>query len=446
VREPIRCTVCGTATLVRVQLGNVLMSYTLPVPCRGCETNMIVHVVQDAEQGTHDVTFDGAERLSSKEEVAFQIEASSEFVVRLTHAGEKISVTPYIRVCTLAGTEAVVMLFQRLGQFLLSCHNDWVHLRRVNELWLRGRTDLISQMMQAEFFINPKITQSKLDILMVLHHLNLRFLSPIADSSSLVNYGTEVLREISQLPPAGLKSIITTSDFHRYADKLFAQIDKYVAIFPRLVPAYNLTIIDPWKLDDEFFRDYGISSIAFEDVKSYYLDSFEVLGDLLDLVVALNNLKHRGSPEAMLQIPGSKIQTLSEFRQTTTRKMEYVKHGETFDKLLGPILGTPYRNAIGHMTWRYEPFTQVITMLESERAPTGKDITLLQFADLVRRMFGVVLQAWELIYHLQKLALIIQGETMSKELPVWLGDAHRPKPHRTDAPKRKRGRKKKKKK
>ena len=307
--------------------------------------------------------------------------------------------------------------------------------------WSTPHQENLQRMTPNE--IRPTLEEVNLICCGPLHRLDLRFLLPIADSSSLLNYGMEVLQEISQLPPDGIKQLVTTFDFRRYEEKLFMQIDKYVAIFPRLIPAYNLTIIEPSKLDNEFFGDYGISSIAFEDVKSYYLDSFEVLKDLLDLVVALNNVKHRGNPETMLQIPGSKVQTLTEFRQTTTRRMEYVKHGETFDKLFAPILSSPYRNAIGHMTWRYDPFTQVITMLESERAVSGEDITLLQFADLVRRMFGVVLQAWELIYHLRKLPLVIQGETMSKELQVWLDSLHRAKPRRTHASKRKRGRKKK---
>ena len=168
VREPIKCTVCGTATLVRIQLGNVLMEYTLPVPCRGCETNMLVHVNQDAGQGTYDVTFDGAERLSSEDEATCQMEASSEFVVRLTHAGEKFGVTPFIRVCTLAGNEAVVALLNRLGQFLFWRRDDWPRLRRLNELWIKERTDLIPRMIQSEFGINPQMAQSTLDILMVL--------------------------------------------------------------------------------------------------------------------------------------------------------------------------------------------------------------------------------------------------------------------------------------
>ena len=116
----------------------------------------------------------------------------------------------------------------------------------------------------------------------------------------------------------------------------------------------------------------GISTCSFEDVKTFYQNTYESLLDCCDIVVDLDNLENRGDCNTFK----SKLD-LNIFRsQSKGNRVQLLDASEFFTGVFNlPVSSSSLRNAIGHSDYEYNGAKQEIRHPEK----TGSTVILTSY-------------------------------------------------------------------
>ena len=118
-----------------------------------------------------------------------------------------------------------------------------------------------------------------------------------------------------------------------------------------------------------------MTTLSIEDLKQFYVDTYETLAETIDLIISFNNLVHRGDFEKRANRRRD-IKTILIFAgQTKGKKIDFVAGSEAFDKLIYKTLNNRIRNALSHNSYKYDVSSQ-----------------LLQFYPRIFRMMSLILR------------------------------------------------------
>ena len=420
IRHLLKCDVCGAHTLLRTQL-SWLPQHPLRVHCGKCGILISGTVYIDHEEVEFDFVFHNATVLESDATPDFHIEASAELLTAKlqVYTGDPTAqlATPFLRQSSAIGNERFQQFSLRTKAFIQTIDNLWPAVRRINELWLNGNHQYLAQQV-AEFLPDHQYPMdSELECLRGVHQLNLSFLSPLLDFSRFEETTHLLWSEIDDLTSNSALSLLELVNHFvsddilvRYETKIFSQIGQLVDTFKYLIPVFGMTFRDD--LSDSILQEQGITTASFEDLKQFYLDSYEVASETINLVIAFNNLKHRGSFEQM-KIWRKDVQTIADFDSKTKGvRIGFLDGNETFDNLLYPHLDNKIRNAIGHNSYKYDGVRQVITYFPSgrETASDAQRIYLLEFGRDCWNIFLCLVDLAELIYQTRKVHFVSLGQ------------------------------------
>ena len=159
----------------------------------------------------------------------------------------------------------------------------------------------------------------------------------------------------------------------------------------------------------------GTTTVSFEDVKYYYLECFEAIGEIMALVVAYNNLKYRNDCLKMAESSFEKVKTLKDFISMRNKghKLSFCMNAESFYNLMGLEVDNGLRNAIGHDSYTYDGVNQVISYFPSGQLGKGdaQTIYLIEFIQKTINLFYVLVALIELLYQTRKFYYVLHGMT-----------------------------------
>ena len=159
----------------------------------------------------------------------------------------------------------------------------------------------------------------------------------------------------------------------------------------------------------------GTTTVSFEDVKYYYLECFEAIGEIMALVVAYNNLKYRNDCLKMAESSFEKVKTLKDFISMRNKghKLSFCTDAESFYNLMGLEVDNGLRNAIGHDSYTYDGVNQVISYFPSGQLGKGdaQTIYLIEFIQKTINLFYVLVALIELLYQTRKFYYVLHGIT-----------------------------------
>jgi hypothetical protein len=414
LRKVLKCEVCESKTLVRIQLG-WLDSHPVRLNCGSCGILISGILILNQLQGTALIQFENAMEVDNEDSTDFYIEASGELLT------EKLQ--PYKYENTLFApffTSGIDMMGENLGvfkrktmQFLMKKNNYWPHYRRINELWHRKNyTYLVSELKK--YIPNKSFPlNNELHFLMAVHQMNIEFLSNVLDDQFFNRNSSFVMNELVSLFQRSPKEFGELTNYfseslHRYEEKIFECIEIFVEKFNYMIPVFGLSFYQ----DKSFiFNAKGITTVAFNDLKRFYIDVYEVLTEMLELLIALNNLKHRGNFNSM-KTKRRDVSTLEDYiSKNKGAKAEFLDGSETFDNLIYPNLNVKLRNAIGHYTYRVDGINQIITYYPSgnEKIEDPPKMSLVEFVQNCWNIFQSLINFSELVYQTRKIIYLKQG-------------------------------------
>ena len=409
----IKCEVCGAVTRIRMQVG-WLDGHPIAVACQKCGISLSGKVNIDQDNRELSFQFKNAKFLTDAKP-DYVVECSGEFPTAKQASDEDLPigvVTPFLK---------NVMRFNDMDSYEKFCKNvlaiktavdNWEKYERIFDLYENGRIDLLKMESKKLFPQEYCMCRDEYEVLRVVHLVEIHCF--IANLREDILRNTELGKEIMTMNTNQLQDLIRFLNSHDgYSLKelqrsIHSIMSAFTKVFGALIPAYAL----------QFFReriDYdteGTTTSSYEEVKEFYIDAYETLGNLLIIPVALNNILYRGNYDQLdssIDNGGS----LKDFiAKTKANRFHFCSKAEKYTELLRTEINVKIRNAIGHKDVVYDTITQEITYTPDpkNRAKKHKEY-LLEFEDEEMHLFQAILVISEYLYQLMKIELITNGVT-----------------------------------
>ncbi len=236
---------------------------------------------------------------------------------------------------------------------------------------------------------------------------------PIASSQSHVDLISSFTEYLGKLRASNRTALLAFIDALEAKGYLKQGQHEILDLFPKLLGSYNEfrpIVIDwnPEEPDSEFPKDLTIDGRSgFNEIKSLYVDGYEVICRALTLVVGLINLTHRSHHDSFALQPNGKpfSNKFTEFHKGNhAPKFPLIAEEPMFHGWLSKTLDSKIRNAIGHNRINLDARTnQVVYALDKE----GQQETSIPYTDFLRRTIAVCLRAHQ-IGHLVKIVYVVK--------------------------------------
>ncbi|MGN4271781.1 metal-binding protein [Bacillus cereus group sp. BCN115] len=304
---------------------------------------------------------------------------------------------------------------QNTIHFLHQIENDWPIVKRINELWFNSNHEYLNKELHKLLDKTQFPADNKLELLRAVHFLNIRFTNSFAKTyfAEITNHIFKKLNNINNSSQLRLLALHFENILDEYEQKIFGIINKFIEKFHMFIPIYGLDFYLEIKHKEETLQKLGLTTVDFEDIKDFYIDTFEDIGDILNLVVAYNNLKHRADFKKMKENVNNRIVDIEDYKNMRNKgnKLEFINGQESFDKIFVSKVDNRLRNAIGHRSYAYDVDTQKLTYYPSgdPQKGTTENLYLTEFVlecfQLMKSCIGLA----EIIYQTRKIIYVSQG-------------------------------------
>jgi len=398
-----------------------LPEHPLRIPCGKCGILISGVARFNSEKIEEKLEFQNAHHVAG-EVSAFYIECSGELLTEKLRKRDSLQpgedmLAPFIKAYMAMGQERYVEFKSRCIGFLTYCEKLWPSIRRVNELWLNEshhflRKELRKKLPTGAYPLNNAWEEER-----GVHQANIHFTEPVRDPiefNSTVEFLWKELPSLAGTHREPLKVLV--NDFAQrgrlkdYHQRFLKVLERMVSRFRHVIPAYSVPFYngDVKKLAES----KGLTTAGFDDLKEFYIDCFEDAGEILLLLVAYNNLKHRSDHMSMRTLRKD-ISTLDQFHGLSKgNRVQFIDGKEDFD-FLANGLNSQLRNAIGHSAYRFDSKTQLITYYPKGKLGVGdeKRMYLVEFAMDFWRLFNIHVCLNELVYQSDKIFYLASGVT-----------------------------------
>lgn len=424
----IRCPICDKITLLRYQFG-YLEEHPIRFRCGYCGIPFV---------GKYSKA-DGI-RFSNGTVVASENEPITEYVIassgellsaklrKVNEFQDTIGPSPFITACMVMGNGGYVQFAKNMSNVLSFKGKKAYLVQNINELYFRRDHDEllrnhISKILDKEYF--P--TETEMDILRAVHHLNiLPFITYAKEDferatdfinksiSRTIDKNMEQLEGVTKcLVEKGYLSIWEKQAFMMHS-LMLQKIDIFIPIIG--YKSYEMSIT-------EIEEKFSITTTSFEDIQQLYVNLYELIADMIPLVVGIDNIVCRNDytilkpDHEIWKRKGGKISTFQEFIELREKgaRINYLDGSSEFENLIFNILDRDVRNAIGHFSYEDEDaFDQIIRFKTEKKNMPIIEKSLIRVCIEVWEMYICVFTLSELIYNLKRIWFAMQGIRASR--------------------------------
>lgn len=399
---------------MRVQAG-WLDTHPIRVYCGNCGILFSGICKMDQRRAKIDISFKNANECNEEEK--YYIESSGELITsKLKPCKEKeLFITPFIKTMHYIN-EDMGIFKNNVMEFLNKSKEEWYLSYRVLELYINNQNKYLEReihklLPEDKFPCDSGIERLRAAHFLVFRQFNILYGKGFVEKT-MNEFGLKIMKLSKEKISPLIEYYKNNNDMlSLYSKKIFAILDEFVSVFQFLIPAYGLTF---YKKDDIDFNLYGTTTCSFEDIKQFYLDAYEVIGDIILLPIGLNNIVYRGNFETINDSisKSPKVKKFYDlFKITKGQRSKYIDLNELFCKVTELQLNGKLRNAIGHNDYSYDGITQKITYIPNSSQPNKKkEIYLLEFSlECIKLMKGI-LMIDEIMYRVKEYQCILEGD------------------------------------
>lgn len=302
--------------------------------------------------------------------------------------------------------------FENYEMFQVSTHvfwneitDKWQLVQRINDLWVNRKEDLTIKELNS-YFKNENCLIGSNNAYQFVYKVNNRIFSPVHDNTEYkkkIRYGLSLIKNTNAEGFEELFSFFSDSNLLYNFDKKFNSLfNDFVNVFPYLIPIFGLKFYDGDI--NSMLCGYGITTLSIEDIKSFYIDLYETLTEMLSLVIALNNLMHRNDYRIMVSNP-RKISDFSNFISLSKgNKKKFINSNEFFDCTFMDSMESNIRNAFGHNDYEFRGSTQEIIYNTSGNLNDRREqsMFLAELCYNTLNMFLSLLNFYFLVYYVRR--------------------------------------------
>lgn len=410
----LKCEFCGAVTRVRIQ-AIWLDMHPIRFNCGKCGILIPGVCELDKNQGKIGTHFKNAKVCNDS--TNFYIDSSGELItLKLQEAkGNEYLIPPFFNAMDNMGDD-MERFKANIIFFLNDTKENWNICRRIFDLQKSNKYHYLSQEIHKLIPQRLYTCDNDLERLRAVHYLIYRKSYIFHDKEFLDKTFKEITKGIIKL---NKDKLILLMQFYkknndmlkRYCEKIYDILDEFVRVFQFLIPAYGLSF---YENKDINYEEYGTTTCSFEDIKQFYLDAYEVIGDLILVPIALNNILYRNDFNKINEelISSKRISNYCDlFSIAKGKRSELIDLNELFCKITKVKLNNKLRNAIGHNDYSYDGINQIITYIPNSSQPEKcKYIYLLEFSlECIELIKGIVMID-EIIYRVKQSQYMFNGD------------------------------------
>lgn len=408
----LRCRVCHHITMVRLQIG-FLEEHPIVVTCGECGTSLSGWGKIGQENPSLEYEFENADIVGREKKPDYITECSGEFPVKKPYKSEtalEINLSPFIANQIQMGSDGY-QRFCKDVNILNSIYHRWSNYKRVIDLQKNGKKKYLLPEIWKIISKEDSPCRDEYEILRAIHLIEIHyFLTPLKkDLLDDLSFSSGILNLFANREDS-LLNFFAEHDGYSLEEmqaSIYKVYEEFVTIYPALIPALATRY---YATDEIDYESVGSTTSTFDTVKQFYLDTYETLGNLLVIPVALNNMKYRHNFSGCYEVDGKSC-SLEEFlEKPKAKKFHYCLENEIYTKTMGIQFNSKLRNAIGHNDVNYNNLTQKLTYIpDSKNRVKKKTAYLLQFEDEALHLFQSILVVSEYLYRLREVDLMKKG-------------------------------------
>lgn len=415
IRQIFECKTCKTKIMIRTQ-ASALKEHPINIYCGKCNSLISGKAVFNPECAQINIELDA--KPSNESYPLYEIELSAEFIteklIERKTPQDVQHLSPFMRLIAAIGHEGIKEFERKISNFVYLKETDWKDLKRINELWLNGKEEYLENELRNYLPKKQFPANNKLEYIRGIHYLNLLFFNNILKKDYFKETASFLHKEIDSIVKNNSKNFFEMVKYfadngflENYDRKIFDISTNFVNIFEQVIPAFALEYCDKPNLEQ-----MGITTASFDDLKQFYIDAYEDICVVIDLLEALNNIKHRNDYNVPRQIRRD-VTTFNDFQKLSKaiKLNDFINGQETFDRLIFPKADNQIRNAIGHKSYSFDGLSQQITYYPKGKIDNNdkKQIYIIELALKCIDIFQCALNLSEMVYQIRKIEFVQKG-------------------------------------
>lgn len=416
----IKCDICGAVSNLKYQMG---FSTRHPIRFK-CPCGVSLRGEFSKKNG---ISFENAQIIDnkSKELPALVVYSSGDFltvppfvptkVVQLCMPSSFINATMYLNYDE----------FKKEFSFVVNYRDKFHRINRaINELYFAGNETLLIQTIKKNYN-NPLLnlqTNNNTDIFRSVAKINqFQFLNSKA-SDAVIKITSLYQKAVSE-KRTELESYLSflnkLNRLEGWKKRIYNLCDLVYEKIDLLIPIIS---VDFYNGDKEEMLDgrFAITTTSFEDIKQLYVDLYELIAEILMLLVGFDNVLERGDYEKIKQVVGLNVNSLSDMANMRNKGniIKFLGNGGEACELVCKCLSSDTRNSIGHYDYDSEEIAnslgQKIKFYNVNNKDEFEEKTLAQICYDIWQMYNCMGIFGELIYRLEMHNRALEGQYPSE--------------------------------
>lgn len=405
----VKCNFCNEKVLLRFQIGYFDIPFDFSCP------NCNVSISGIKKINENDLIIVNAKEISEEiNNAKFYGNFSTEFInkkISRFNCLEDIinnGASPFMNTASMFEKyENYQSIMNKMGCFLRFKETFLNKIKPLHELFFNEKLDLIEKPLLV--FSENYIIKNYLDAEIALHQLVTMGMNYIMPTNTLKDY-TDIAnklmlgKEINEIINF-IEFLETKINTKELSEKIIEIYDRWINDFEKYMSVIILSIAN--KTDHIDKEKYGISTINFKDMRTFYADSYELILEMITLPVGLNNIIERKKYNCFHE--NSRIKNYKTFfNSTKSQRIEALKNEEEFSKYLN--INNNVRNSIAHFDYKINNETQLITFYDKYKSSEKIiEMYLFDFALLCYENIKFIVYLNELFYSIKKISYIKNG-------------------------------------
>jgi len=308
-RAYLECEVCGAITAVRIQIG-YLDQHPIRICCGRCGILFSGHIVIDQTNGAYSLDFHNASQVRGQPLLTpdFIIESSGELLTDKLQAYKDDKsfayFSPFLKTLTVIDPFKMSTFVKYAITFLNFSDSRWPEIKRIHDIWVDEKHEYLAKELRKYLSEKTFPLNNELELLRGVNMVTIMAFFGLLNKERFSSNSKFIMDKISQLSDKKIKNLMKLVNYfednrliYKYESKLYTQLDRFISIFPHLIPVFGLQFYR--EIPKDLAIKKGLTTVSIEDLKQFYVDTYEILAETIDLVVSFNNLEHRGDFEKM---------------------------------------------------------------------------------------------------------------------------------------------------
>jgi hypothetical protein len=386
IRKYLKCKICKKVIMLRYQVG-IIDPSEFVISCNNCKS-----IIKGEFGSKTQICFDliNAEIDENISEHDQMIYISTEFPINKDIYNQAKMFSPFLYSMGLIGPKNVSAFASSCNYLMKLLEEKGDKLNNIIELYNNNSYNYVFNEIKLHFF--PKIGNSVYSfkyISSLLYLTIIEFLDPIFPQD-YINQNTIYLIDLLITPLDNkrqdlingigeIKKCLNIDDEFIKGINLIKKFLNKIKNFLQII--FLLYFHDKNKT---FGNEFFISTFDYDDLKSFYVEQFELLSRISTLYFALDNLIKQGNINSFAGIKCSSVEEY--YKKDNGIKKDYIKNNRNLDSYFGNTLDSQLRNGIGHFKTEYNPIEQIIKYFpyrDPKKANNFKEIFLIDFGFII---------------------------------------------------------------